>query len=234
MRILIKSRNYLMKCLVFILLFGFISLGAIGGCNNNGGGGSSQDARALTERDFFNNPGLSANPEDGVVVTFLEHPDFEEPDNDTGEMGSDVIPHKYTRTLNHTFCWEDNNVDSKHFMILRNSDGEEVLRALANGGCVTERIEAGDYEIVLTHGEHVEEIEPVFLIPALEDEQVAKRDEFDQKEFRTANGFSYKAHRYLPEGLLKFFESISNVLHVLQLRKPAQGIILMDRSFQPT
>lgn len=33
----IKSQHYLMKCLGFIMLFGFISLGAIGGCNNNNG-----------------------------------------------------------------------------------------------------------------------------------------------------------------------------------------------------
>jgi len=34
---LLKSGDYLMKCLGFVLLFGFISLGAIGGCNNNSG-----------------------------------------------------------------------------------------------------------------------------------------------------------------------------------------------------
>ncbi len=74
-----------MKCLGFALLFGFISLGAIGGCNNNGGGGgASQDARALTERDFFNNPGLFANPEEGVVVVFLEPTEALEVDNLTG------------------------------------------------------------------------------------------------------------------------------------------------------
>ena len=211
MRILIKSRNYLMKCLVFVLLFGFISLGAIGGCNNNGGDGSSQDTQALTERDFFNNPGLSANPEDGVVVVFLEPTGAPEVDNLTGGLGFDIIPYRYTRTLNHTFCWEDDNVDSNHFMILRNSGGEEVLRVEANGGCVTERIEAGDYEMVLTHGEHDDGIDPIFLIPAPEEEQVTKRYEFDQKEFRTANGFSYKMHRYIPGGIVKFFESISNV-----------------------
>jgi len=42
----LKSRDYCMKCLLLLLLFGFISLGAIGGCHNNGGDGSSQDARA--------------------------------------------------------------------------------------------------------------------------------------------------------------------------------------------
>jgi len=53
-------------------------------------------------------------------------------------------------------------------MILRNSDGEEVLRVEANGVCVTEVIEAGDYEMVLTHGEHVDEIDTIFLIPTPE------------------------------------------------------------------
>ena len=33
---LLKSRDYFIKCLGFVLLFGFISLGAIGGCNNDG------------------------------------------------------------------------------------------------------------------------------------------------------------------------------------------------------
>jgi hypothetical protein len=41
MRRLIKSRNYLKKCLGFLLILGFISLGAIGGCNNNGGDSDS-------------------------------------------------------------------------------------------------------------------------------------------------------------------------------------------------
>ena len=38
-----------MKCLGFVLLLGFISLGAIVGCNDNGGGGSSQDTQLLRE-----------------------------------------------------------------------------------------------------------------------------------------------------------------------------------------
>jgi len=33
---LLKPRGYLMKCLGFVLLLGFISLGAIGGCHNDG------------------------------------------------------------------------------------------------------------------------------------------------------------------------------------------------------
>ena len=40
-----KSQDYLMTCLGFVLLLGFISLGVIGGCNNNGGGQDGTQAR---------------------------------------------------------------------------------------------------------------------------------------------------------------------------------------------
>ena len=83
---LLKSQNYLMKCLGFVLLFGFISLGTIGGCNTNNGGGQD-GTRALTESDFANDPNLSANPEDGVVVVFLEPTEAPEADNLTGVLG---------------------------------------------------------------------------------------------------------------------------------------------------
>jgi len=47
MKRLLKSRDYLTKCLVFVLLFGIISLGAIGGCNDNNGSGGGPDAILL-------------------------------------------------------------------------------------------------------------------------------------------------------------------------------------------
>jgi len=46
---LLKSQDYLMKSLLFVLLFGFISLGAIGGCNNNGGGDSGPGVMTTLE-----------------------------------------------------------------------------------------------------------------------------------------------------------------------------------------
>jgi len=178
-----------LSLIVFVLITGLSFVG----CDDDGGG-SSQDSRALTERDFFYNPKLFANPEEGVVVVFLEPGDAPEADNLTGELGFDVIPYKYTQTLNNTYCFEDDNDESTHFMILLNSDGEEVLRAPANGDCVTEVIEPGDYQMVLTHGEHVDEIEPIFLKPIPGEEQVAKR------------------HSYVPAGFLEFFENINNLI----------------------
>jgi hypothetical protein len=96
-----------MKSLGFVLLFGFISLGAIGGCNNNNGGGqgSTGATTALTENDFGTDPGLVADPENNLIVKFLEHPNSEETAPDTGEAGNDVIPLTYTRTLEHTYCY---------------------------------------------------------------------------------------------------------------------------------
>ena len=63
-----------MKKKTFISFMALLLLASVSifGCNNDGGGGSSQDARALTENDFVNDPNLFANPEKGVVVVFLE------------------------------------------------------------------------------------------------------------------------------------------------------------------
>ena len=47
---LLKSRNYLMKCLGFVLLLGFISLVAIGGCNNDN---ANAHGEAHEDVDFF-------------------------------------------------------------------------------------------------------------------------------------------------------------------------------------
>ncbi len=59
-----------MKCLGFVLLLGFISIGAIGGCHNDGDQ-VFQVIQVLTENDFSKDPGLSADPTGGVVVMFM-------------------------------------------------------------------------------------------------------------------------------------------------------------------
>ena len=167
-----KSQDYLMKCLGFVLLLGFISLGVIGGCNNNGGG--QNGTQALTENDLAEDPNVFANPVDGVVVTFVEHPDSDKPENDTGEVGNDTIPFAYTRTLTHTFCWEDEDGDAGHFMELDDSDGNEILRIDVNGECVTVVIEAGDYVMTIHHDGKKETTHPVFIIPNPENNQQAR------------------------------------------------------------
>jgi len=170
----LKSREHFMKCLGLVLLFGFISFGAIGGCNGDGDQ-VSQVIRALTENDFSKDPGLSADPTGGVVIMLLEHPDSEKPDKDTGEVGEDRIPHRYTSTLNHTFCWEDGDGDAEHFMELVDSEGNEILKIDVNGQCVTEVIEAGDYVMIINHDGKKEKTHPIFIIPGRSGEQQAQR-----------------------------------------------------------
>ena len=62
---LLKSRNYLMKCLGFVLLLGFISLGAIGGCNNDNAKAQGEDD---VEVDFL---------VDVISGEVLENPDVD-------------------------------------------------------------------------------------------------------------------------------------------------------------
>ncbi len=65
MRRLIKSRNYLKKYLGFLLILGFISLGAIGGCNNNGG-----DSDSIGSGPGFVTPvGIALEADGSLVVT---------------------------------------------------------------------------------------------------------------------------------------------------------------------
>jgi len=160
----LESRDYFVKCLGFILLLGFISLGAIGGCGNNGG----DDTQALTENDFAEDPSIVADPTGGVVVIFLEPPDSEEPENDTGEIGVDIIPYTYKSTLEHTFCWEDDDPDAEHFMVLEDSDGNEIFILDVNGECITVVLEAGDYVMIIHHDGRIETTHPIFIIPSQE------------------------------------------------------------------
>jgi len=182
---LLKSRDYFMKCLGLALLLGFISFGAIGGCHNDGDQ-VSQVIQVLTENDFSDDPGLSADPRAGVVVMFLEHPDTEKPDNDTGEVGIDTIPHRYTTTLNHTFCWEDDDGDAEHFMELVDSEGNEILKIDVNGECITEVIEAGDYVMIINHDGKKEKTHPIFIIPGRSGEQAAQRIDTNKGLFKSA------------------------------------------------
>ncbi len=178
MRRLLKSQDYLMKCLGFLLLLGVISLGAIGGCNNNGGKGDGTGV--LTEHDFGQDEGLRADPEKHLIVKFLEHPEHEPHENDTGGIGHDVIPHTYTRALNHTFCWEDEDPDAEHFMVIEDSEGNEIVR-LHVGDCVTETILEGDYEMKLHHDGKIERNHPIFIKHGQDGDQAAKKDEIIPK-----------------------------------------------------
>jgi len=153
---------YLKKCLLFVSLFGFIVIGSIGGCSDNNG---SIKATALSENDFAEDSALRADLDKGVIVTFLEAPNSEKPEKDTGEVGVDEIPVTYDETTEQKFCWKDDIASAKHFMELTDNEGSLILTVQANGDCVTEVIEAGDYLLSIHHDGSVEVPLPIFLIP---------------------------------------------------------------------
>jgi hypothetical protein len=167
-----------MKNKTFISLIALLLLASISfiGCNDDGGGGSSQGTQALTENDFANDPSLRADAEKGVIVDFLEPPDADTPENDTGEVGNDLIPLRYDRTVEDTFCWEDDNSEAMHYMVLLDSEGNEALRVDVNGDCVTEVIEAGDYVMTLYHDESKGRRWPIFIIILDQKQQAMKAD----------------------------------------------------------
>jgi len=94
---------------------------------------SDQSAGVLTESDFARDSELSAIPEGGIVATFLEPPTATGEENDTGAIGLDIIPYKYTEAIEQTFCWDDDNESAEHSMTLLDSEGAEVFTVEAAG-----------------------------------------------------------------------------------------------------
>ncbi|MGI9554248.1 MAG: pentapeptide repeat-containing protein [Thermodesulfobacteriota bacterium] len=160
----------------FILTILFLSLFALA-CDNDDNDFPSdfpETIRALSEHDFLNDETAFAVPEDGVILTHLEHPEAVH-EADTGEQGMDIVPIKYTSDTTHTYCWEDENEDSSHFMTLNDLEGNELLRVDVNGDCVSQFVESGEYEIHLHHDGNSDQVHPIFLIPDNEvNEEVAQ------------------------------------------------------------
>lgn len=125
---------------------------------------SDQVNTILTERDFADDPNLVALPESGVVATFLEPPTISEEQDDTGELGIDIIPYKYTAAIEQTFCWDDENELSEHTMTLFDSNGGEVFTVEAGGQCITQLIDSGDYQMHIRHDGNSDERVAVFIV----------------------------------------------------------------------
>jgi hypothetical protein len=141
------------------------------GCDDNN---NSINGTAVTENDFCNDPNLMANPEEGVVVSFLENPMSGEPECDTGELGVDEIPVTYRQTVEQQFCWVDDDTEAMHFMELVDSQESVILTLEANGNCVTEVIEAGNYLLSIHHDGSNEDSLPIFLNPNPEESEQAR------------------------------------------------------------
>jgi len=132
---------------------------------------SDQVSTVLTERDFAKDPDLLAIPDGGIVATFLEPPTAIDEKDDTGAIGLDVIPYEYSKTMEQTFCWDDDNVFSEHTMTLLDSEGVEVFTVISGGGCVTRTVRQGVYEMQIRHDGKSDERVAVFIVPG-EDKSV--------------------------------------------------------------
>jgi len=176
----------------FIFLLILASASFIGCEDNNNG--SSQTV--IIENNFVDDASLSADPETHNVIKFLEHPDSTDQQSDTGEIGNDVIPLNYKQTINHTYCWDDDDQDAEHFMTIIDSEGMEILRLGANEECITALIEAGSYEMVIHHDGKIEETLPIFIVP--ESTLMAKNQEVKYE------GILERADKFLSHIFLKY------------------------------
>jgi len=148
-----KAIEYLKVLSVLIIITSAIA------CENNDFVVTSENSQLFTEHDFAQDEDLRADPEHHIIVKFLEHPDHDNYENDTGGIGHDVIPHTYERTVDHTFCWEDEDPNAEHFMVIEDSEGNEILKLFV-GDCVTENILEGDYDMVIHHDGKIDKNHP--------------------------------------------------------------------------
>src|SRR5262245_11515679 len=155
------GRSHTPTVAAILSLLGVIAAGGITGCGGGGGGGAASSA--MTENDFAADPSALADPDEGIVVDFLEAADSALPDQDTGDVGVDVIPYEYRRTTANRFCWEDDDVEAEHFATLIDGAGAEVLRVQANRECVTKVIEPGKYALRIVHDDRSAETLAVFV-----------------------------------------------------------------------
>ncbi len=161
-----KDRRFVFYAALIIVTGAVFAAASFIGKAQNGGDTARQPGTTLTENDFVKDPTLFAIPDAGVAVTFLENPDSISGPDDTGTIGMDMIPFKYASGMNQTFCWQDDNKESRHFMTLVDSSGTEVLRVEANGDCVTQFINQGNYEMRIQHDDSTDEVSAtVFSIP---------------------------------------------------------------------
>lgn len=154
-----------------LLLLGFVSLGAIGGCSSNNSDNFNTDA--MTENDFATDPGLSARQLGGIIVDLLEAPGSPLPDFDTGGIGNDIIPYNYDRTVSNTFCWEDDDIGAMHTMTLVDEFGTEQVSLQANGPCQNAVLGSGNYEMRIQHDGMTQDSLPVFI--SSEETQLVQR-----------------------------------------------------------
>ena len=106
---------------------------------NNPVKGSSDSLSVRTENDFVTDPGLVALPDEDIVAVLLESQDCNVLEKDTGGKGYDIIPYRYTASMEQTFCWEDRNESAGHYMVLVNDEGggdasSQCERGVRDGG----------------------------------------------------------------------------------------------------
>jgi hypothetical protein len=128
-----RSRKYV-PLIIFIIPVIAILLILVPSRFNKPVKGSSDSLSVRTENDFVTDPGLVALPDEDIVAVLLESQDCNVLEKDTGGKGYDIIPYRYTESMEETFCWEDGNKQAGHYMVLVNDEGVEVLQVNANGG----------------------------------------------------------------------------------------------------
>ena len=199
------------------------------------------EGTALSENTLFDDPDLTANPEIDVVIKLLEPKGPDQAARDTGETGFDKFTYKYEQSLNHTFCWEDDDEESAHFLTITDSGGEEILRVQANGECITAFIPEGTFEVKLFHDNKTETTYPVFITPE-QDQQAGEQARINSPAFENLNrylkfvleNFDLSGNSYAQDNFTcnrSNFQNCNNIMQLISTNK-CSGCIIKGADFK--
>ncbi len=147
---------------IFAMLVLFSFAGVMFGCDNVENQGQSE---VLTENDFVDDSSLIGNLETNAIVTFLEHLFAEDVGNDTAGIGTDILPVRLNSTTNLTICWQDDDPDAEHIIMLIDSSNNLVLSHTPNDDCEVGVVLPGDYTLEIQHDGNSFEEFTVFVVP---------------------------------------------------------------------
>ena len=153
-------RNNILVLAMFLVVSALVV-----GCHDDNSNNSARNT--FTEDQFVEDPNLRANPETDTVVKFLEPPSPPQTvsTRDTAGLGADAIKFTYNNTLEHTICWEDDDLNAEHFMTLEDAQGQTQMTVQANGLCDTATLAPGEYTLNTTHDGLSDRTHTIFVIP---------------------------------------------------------------------
>ena len=107
------------------------------------------DHQGISLRELHDNFGEMLCDTQNLTAELVSDGAHDKP-HDAEHASTIRVPLVITREEDRTYCFSDDN-DEPHVLALRRADGSEVFTIRAGDPCQTSRLDAGEYEVGVTH-----------------------------------------------------------------------------------